>query len=354
MGSVDETRQFEPPVTDPGTARRACEELGGELAGAGWNLVVYSGRPSFVEADVVRGYLRSGMAPPRSIEVRAPLGKTGFDEFSANGEAFDIHPDPSRDWEVSFYRSLAQVDGVLLVGGGRSTLITGLIALTLRIPLVTVAAFGGNAQKVWERLANERNDATDDDAAAMAAAWQPDASARRLVRSVVAQRDAREERRRGEQRQARRETRVARIGLAMLAVLLLVAIGVLAVTWGSQLGTGLGIAMLTLLPAVAGAAGGLVKTSLDKGQGWARAAVLGGAAGLITGVLYIVAQLIGAPDVLGTAQPVSVRRLLFFVLAIGFVAGLTFDAVYTKLRGKDVSQAATLDAITAAPQEGQR
>ena len=218
---------------------------------------------------------------------------------------------------------------------------------------MTVAAFGGNAQKVWERLANERNDATDYDVAAMAAAWQPGASAQRLVRSVVAQRDAREERRRGEQRQARRETRVARIGLAMLAVLLLVAIGGLAVTWGSQLGTGLGIAMLTLLPAVAGAAGGLVKTSLDKGQGWGRAAVLGGAAGFITGVLYIVAQLIGAPDVLGTAQPDSVRRLLFFVLAIGFVAGLTFDAVYTKLRGKDVSQAATLDAMTTGPQDGQ-
>src|SRR5664279_5111927 len=30
VGSVDETRQFEPPVTDPWTARRACEELGGE------------------------------------------------------------------------------------------------------------------------------------------------------------------------------------------------------------------------------------------------------------------------------------------------------------------------------------
>ena len=135
--------------------------------------------------------------------------------------------------------------------------------------------------------------------------------------------------------------------------MLLVAIGVLAVTWGSQLGTGPGIAMLTLLPAVAGAAGGLVKTSLDKGQGWARAAVLGGAAGFITGVLYIVAQLIGAPDVLGTAQPDSVRRLLFFVLAIGFVAGLTFDVVYTKLRGKDVSQAATLDAMTTGPQDGQ-
>jgi hypothetical protein len=40
-----------------------------------------------------------------------------------------------------------------------------------------------------------------------------------------------------------------------------------------------------------------------------------------------------------------VRRLLFFVFPIGFVAGLTFDAVYAKLRGSDVSHAATLDNI---------
>ena len=77
--------------------------------------------------------------------------------------------------------------------------------------------------------------------------------------------------------------------------------------------------------------------------------VLGGAAGLITGLLYIASQLVGAPDVLGTSQPDSVRRLLFFVLPIGFVAGLTFDAVYSKLRGKDVSQADTLAAITTGP-----
>ena len=43
VGSVDETRVFDPPVTDPAVARQACEELGGELAVAGWDLVVYSG-----------------------------------------------------------------------------------------------------------------------------------------------------------------------------------------------------------------------------------------------------------------------------------------------------------------------
>ena len=32
----------------------------------------------------------------------------------------------------------------------------------------------------------------------------------------------------------------------------------------------------------------------------------------------------------------------------GVVAGLTFHAVYSKLRGRDASQTATLDAITTA------
>jgi hypothetical protein len=31
------------------------------------------------------------------------------------------------------------------------------------------------------------------------------------------------------------------------------------------------------------------------------------------------------------------RRLLLFVLAVGFIAGLTFDAVYATLRNQDVA-----------------
>ena len=56
-------------------------------------------------------------------------------------------------------------------------------------------------------------------------------------------------------------------------------------------------------------------------------------------------QLIAAPDMLEVREAESVRRLLFFVLPVGFVAGLTFDAVYAKLRSTDVSQSATLDMI---------
>jgi hypothetical protein len=337
VGSVDESRTFDPPIIGPGQARKACEELGFALAEADWNLVVYSSKPSFIEADVVRGYRLSEKAPPKSIEVRVPIGKATFED----DDIFDPRPDSSKDWEVSFYRSLVGCDGVLLIGGRYATLVTGLIALALRIPIIAVATFGGATRTVWERLDNDNNDATKQDVALMAGSWR-DGSARQLVHSLVAQRDTREQARRDAERRQKQESRRALSALAVATVLLLLAVAALTLVWGWRPGTGASIAILALVPALAGGAGALVRTSLDAERDWARAGILGAAAGLVTGLLYVASQLLGAPDVLEASNAEGVRRLLFFVLPIGFVAGLTFDAVYTKLKGTDVSQADTL------------
>jgi hypothetical protein len=219
-----------------------------------------------------------------------------------------------------------------------------LIALTLGTPILAVAAFGGNAQKVWERLVNERGCVSEDDVAEMMRGWR-DGSAWRPVEGLDRQRAARTARQRDELRRARKESRRAHISLALAATLLIVAVGALAIAWGWRPGTAGSIVVLALTPTLAGAAGALIRTSLDTGRNWARAGVLGGAAGLITGLLYVASQLIGAPDVLETAEAEGARRLLFFVLPIGFVAGLTFDAVYAKLRGADVSQAENLNKL---------
>jgi hypothetical protein len=341
VGSVDETRVFDPPVTDPAAARQACEDLGRELAKSGWDVVVYSAKRMFIEADVVRGYVAYTPASPGSIHVHSPLGKGSFDELRRHPELFDVRADSSRDWEVSFYRSLAGCDGVILIGGGRSTLVTGLIALTMRIPLVAMAAFGGNARKVWDRLHNERGDATEEDVAEMATEWRKD-SARKLVEGLDRQRNARAARERDASRQARKESRHAQISLTLAVVLLLGAVAALVLAWGWRPGTAVSVGVLAIAPALSAAGGALIRTSLDAGRDWGRAGVLGGAAGLITGLLYIASQLVGAPDVLEIPDAEGVRRPLFFVLPIGFVAGLTFDAVFAKLRGADVSQADAL------------
>jgi hypothetical protein len=115
VGSADPQRTYDPELKDAEKTRRAAEELGHELAVAGCRIMVYSGDPKFIEAHIVRGYVASGKACDGSIEVRFPDGSkaASFPEHQSHPSAFRFHPDTSRDWEVSFYRSLADADGVL-------------------------------------------------------------------------------------------------------------------------------------------------------------------------------------------------------------------------------------------------
>lgn len=341
VGSVDETRTFDPPVPDPAAARQACEALGTQLAAAGWDLMVYSVQPTFIEADVVRGYVASGRAVPGSVHVRSPIGKGNFAEYETHPETFDLRLDSSADWEVTFYRSLQDCDGVVLIGGGRSTFVTGLIAMTWRLPILALPGFGGAARKVWDRLSDETGQ-TEADIAQMARPWQAD-SAERLVQVLDQQRQTRAAQALVTQRREAAEARRAKTSLTVAILLLLLAVAGLVLSWTLDTGSAAaGIALLAIVPVLAAGAGALIRTSLDVGREWIRAGILGAAAGLITGLLYVASQLLGTPDLLDTGQADAVRRLLLFVLPIGFVAGLTFDAIYTKLRGTDVSQTATL------------
>ncbi|MFC5830026.1 hypothetical protein [Nonomuraea insulae] len=99
-----------------------------------------------------------------------------FPEVADHRELFDMQPDAAADWEVSFYRSILVADGVLLLGGGRSTLIAGLITLSRRIPIVAVAHFGGGGEKIWAYANREPNYTTSAELATMAEPWHPGAA----------------------------------------------------------------------------------------------------------------------------------------------------------------------------------
>lgn len=108
MGSADPNRAYDPELKHADQATLAAEQLGRELARFGCHIVVYSSDPQFIEAHVVRGYVASGKAQEGSIQVRFPDGSPAatFPEYETNPGIFSFSPDPSRDWEVSFYRSL--------------------------------------------------------------------------------------------------------------------------------------------------------------------------------------------------------------------------------------------------------
>jgi hypothetical protein len=339
-GGLDAARQYDPPLRDLKVAHQACEQLGRELALQGCDIVVYSSEASFIEADIVRGYVASGKAQPGSIHVRSPLGAPGaqFEEAKQHRELFDARADASPDWEVSYYRSLVETQGILLLGGGRSTLATGLIALAFDIPVVAVAPFGGSAEKVWAALDRVRNEAVLDDVSAMAEPWH-DGSSARLVAAVLEQGRRRaakvEEKRRLERRQSRRMA----LSLSIAGVLLFAGLGAIPLMYAWKPGTAGSLTLLCAGPLVFAISGAIIRNAFDQGTDWLRPAVLGLAAGCISFLLFVAAQLAATPNIL---EGPSARRLLFFVLPLGFIAGLTFDAVYAKLRAVDVTPADVL------------
>jgi hypothetical protein len=136
--------------------QQAGEDLGRELAEQQYRIVVYSSLPCSLELDVVRGYLSSGRCEPGSIQVlfSQALGQPAFREEKGNEDKFSFRPDYNPDWEFSFYQSLSEIDGMLLVGGAATVLVAGV--MERRKPIVAYAGFGGSSEKIWKALHTQR------------------------------------------------------------------------------------------------------------------------------------------------------------------------------------------------------
>jgi hypothetical protein len=351
VGSVDTQRNdYDPALRNVDAAKQACEELGRELAKSGYRIVVYTADPAYIEADIVRGYVASNLAKPKSIEVRYPQSISqnnppSFPEQITHPNVFDERPDAYPNWQVSFYASLKDAGGVLLLGGASSALITGVMAQLYHIPLISIATFGGSAQNVWALSLG--NLVTEEERRIMGSpTWRTD-SAEKLIKSLGDQRRrllAEEVR----IRQAQQLEQKALRNRALAAGVLLLGAVMLSI-----LGTFQAVPSPTLFglfffgtPLLAGASGGVARNLFDYFRGLPNqsphatsvAAVLGMMAGLIAAVLFVIAQWASNPAVKDLAQalPPGLNLLVPFELVIGFIAGLTLETVFTKLQGIDV------------------
>jgi hypothetical protein len=143
---------------------------------------VHSSDDYVLEPSVVRGYVASDEAKPGSIQVRSTYAtRTVFPEAAEHPQIFAYQTDPVGDWEISFFRALNEVDGVVLAGGGRSTFIAGMLAISLRLPILALAGLGGAAATVCVTLRPDRDLPTDDEIRRMAEPlWSSEAMAARV------------------------------------------------------------------------------------------------------------------------------------------------------------------------------
>lgn len=327
VGSGTPGREYSPALVHGEALRGACEDLGQELAHAGCDLIVFSSGEEYIERDVVRGYLRAAGAVG-SVVVRTPARRdVRFDVPAHVLGRISVEPDTAGYWESAFYRSVFAADGLVVVGGGRTTRITGVIAIARQTPLVALASFGAAAAVVWEHLERSPNDATRDDLNLMGRPWSAD-SARLLVRSLLdqlARRDA------VARAQIRAQSRVRRSrtlsSLIGSAALVLVAATIL-IAW-THVTTAVAIGCLLAGPMLGAIGGAMLRDTTDEEPHAVWSAARGLGAGLLAVTLYVASQLLTAPDLLTVA---ATRRLLWLVNPLGIAAGYTFDLVYARLR----------------------
>ncbi|HEX5152578.1 MAG TPA: hypothetical protein VFW07_14105 [Parafilimonas sp.] len=342
VGDITPGRTLNPKLSDPVKAKRAAEELGAELAKCGAHLLVYGG--PFLEADIVRGFVGAKPKDDHSILMWFTKGNEPppFAEETTNPKLFKKTIERGADWEIAFYRSITRADGIILMGGGNATKISGQIAIGTKMPILALAEFGGGAANVWDTISAGQDLPTREEIDLMSRSWTND-SAAECIKALLNQRG----------RKKSDEGKPKTLLSILAGFLFLLALSIVPWIWGKNQ---LSVWFLFIVPLLAGGAGAAIRPIADRQRGVNTAAtailvtiVLGLIAGGIAGVLFVTAQLTASPSLTTENLDQYAQRSIPFALGIGFVAGLTSDAVFGKLLGLDVTRVSGVSSTPERP-----
>jgi hypothetical protein len=314
-------------------AKKTAREIGAALAAAGLGLVVYFSDDDSLETHVVAGYVKAlpdGVGA-RSIRVRYAQSQRNivkFAEQDTRKDVFEPNLFPSDDWEAPFYRSLVAADGVdavLLMAGARSTLIAGQIAVARPLPILAIDKFNGSAAVIRTELA-------------ISVREYPSAATHSITEMVNwlknrcnQQAEQRVQTRLRESRYLKEISQTQKVLWSAGAFLALL------VTFFFGLGQPPEPKFYAFLTLVSLAMGALIRSVIWGAEETAppTSLILGGVAGFVTGLAYLVPQYVGKYGVLDpAATKVEATDKIQFVSAVlvAISAGVGFDTVFARLK----------------------
>jgi hypothetical protein len=325
----------EPAATE---AKKMAREIGAALANAAMGLVVYWSDENSLEPYVVSGFAEALPAGSGAGSIRVRFAESQrnmvkFKEQDTRPELFG-QPQlfPGNDWEAPFYRSLVDADGVdavLLMAGAKSVLIAGQIAVARPLPVLAVDKFGGSAAIIRTELAIGAKDypSSTTHSPTQLVTWLRDKCAARANQQAIAREREKKLLKATSQLEKTIWTSVAFVGL-------LVAVFVGVAKQPSQDF----YPFLTFAGLIAAGATGAMIRSVIWGtdeDSPITSLILGGVAGFVVGLAYLIPQWVGAPGVLvPSAKEVTATDKIQFVSAVlvAISAGVGFDTVFTRLR----------------------
>jgi hypothetical protein len=350
IGSVYPARAEEIGLKNVVVGEQAAEAIGGALAKHKCRLVAYSDEHWSVDLPIVRGYVAeaSAMGDTADLGIEVHYSTSDepphFSEQDTSPHLFEFRPDKNQSWASSFYRSLSRVDGVILLGGGHSTYIAGTVALSHRKPVLAIAAFGGAAENIWRELAPESGLLEQSEIDHMAAPKFTSQTANTLVSNLLKQAQRGRDQQKTRDAISRQHYAVRHVYVAL--PFLILSLAAVPFTWDnpSVPRTWL-LTLLLVSPLLAGVSGATARTAFEAVGGHrseaapeiSRTCGLGGIAGGVAGALFIIAQLVAmSPEITPEIWSKQAGRLVPFAALIGFIGGLTLDAVFRKLAGTSV------------------
>src|SRR5215470_11609145 len=170
---------------------------------------------------------------------------------------------------MSFYQSLNDVDGIVVLGGGESTMIAGLVAMGHGIPILALAGFGGKAAKVWEALRPGRDLPSADEISLMARPEWTDGQAVECVKVLTDQMQRQIEIERVRRMEELRKETAVSLHAAFALLLFVLSVLSVPIAWGWQLSQLTSIWLLFMSPLLAGVAGSTIRLVFDLRQGTA-------------------------------------------------------------------------------------
>ncbi|MDG5814983.1 hypothetical protein QA601_07840 [Chitinispirillales bacterium ANBcel5] len=329
-------------------AKKFAENLGAQLAEADLGIMVFLAKE--FERCIVCGYIdklkkikgeeklkKIQKKTERPIQVRyitKQQGKVGFCEEKNMPKAFNTdQPIPIEDWEVPFYNTLVKakdIDGVLIMAGGNTTLTAAQIAIALGLPILAIDGFDGTSQKVRNQLAlnavgfdypsNSKNKNVKE-----GISWLKEECVKRTKET--------EQRNKNEDACLKffsQTHKTKYLGVSLFTLFLMIALFFIFFdSWGGIFNLLISVVGL----GVAGATGAGVRIVVDDSTDMVpiSSIIVGGVAGLIVGLVYLIPLLLGG-------QGVRVPENLFYeaykflsAIVTAFLAGLGSDIVFKQM-----------------------
>ncbi len=321
-----------------GSYRETCRRLGACLAESRMRLLVWSSDPRFIERDVVDGFL--GVPSPRRNSIICIWNQDHYPDFphqDKNGGPILLKRSHHDEWEIGFYESIKkEADAIVLLGGGATTLIAGLVAASWGKALFATPHYHGKAEMLYKWMHTTSNSVasapiSEEDIDLMSRPWSPENCVSSLQRQLdgIARRREREQSRADyqswvEERLSQTQSSNRRSVAVVLMMMAFIASMAVAISLENGILDFIAFFGVLVFGGALGASLSLLGTQRDSTLSSWSAAVVGAGIGVIVGVVQIspnITQFFPNAELSQVDMP-----LVFSSAVFALLGGLAFES----------------------------